>query len=310
MVEFDEILVGVVGVRDLSLIDVVGGVCERQGPVDDVDRRRIEARGGDAVAGEGLAGDGVDDGFGDGRKIALPLSRGGHNGGIQERGGGLPETGVAAEDECLVMDDRPAKRSAELIAVQRRLSKRVPCVRVEVAVAEKLEERTMELIGARAGNHVDNSVSEAAELRAEVAGFNAELVQRVRIGHRVACVAEAGDVGAAVKVVVCGPHGGVRSAIDKRALGREAQCNGILRTLNARGKGQQGISVAVDEGKFTDLLAVDGLADYRVGGVDGGHAALDRNGGSGFADLEFCVDTRKLTYLQHDAGLPERTEPG
>ena len=109
------------GLGTCALKNVVGEVRERHVLVHDVRRGRIEPVDGNLIVRELVAADRIDDRLGDRGEIARTFGGRGNYGGAQKRGGGLAQPGVSAEEEGLILDDGAAERSAELVAVQRRL---------------------------------------------------------------------------------------------------------------------------------------------------------------------------------------------
>ena len=99
-------------------------------------------------------------------------------------------------------DDRTADGAAELVLVQGVSGCGEVAVRVEYAIAQKLECGAMELITARLGDDVDHPARALAELRVVVAGLYAELLQRVRERERVVHVGHLIHVVAAIQKIV------------------------------------------------------------------------------------------------------------
>ena len=86
--------------------------------------------------------------------------------------------------------------------MQRRFRGRAPRVGIEVCVAQKLEQRTVNLIGAGLREDVDDTAREASELGVIVVGHDAELFHGIGIRRDVAGVAEACHVRSAIEKIV------------------------------------------------------------------------------------------------------------
>ena len=97
---------------------------------------------------------------------------------------------IGAEEERLVPDDRAARGGAELILPQRRDRGLEEIARVQNVVAQEFEHRAVKLVRAGFRHHVEHRAAVASELRAEVAGDEAEFLHRVGIRRGVAGVAE------------------------------------------------------------------------------------------------------------------------
>ena len=96
--------------------------------------------------------------------------------------------------------DRPADRSAELVALQRIVSRREEIPRVDVAVAQKLEQAAVELIGARLVTTFIVPPRMEPVAGRESAGLHTEFLDRVGKGERQV------DVGVVVVVVAAVHH--------------------------------------------------------------------------------------------------------
>ncbi len=100
---------------------------------------------------------------------------------MRAQGSGGAEALVIAEDEQLVLDDGSAERTTELIAVELRLGGVEERTGVERAVAEELEGRAVDLVGAGA----DGGVTTAPPARPYSAGATL-------VSTRNSCMASAG----------------------------------------------------------------------------------------------------------------------
>ena len=166
----------------------------------------------------------VDERRTEGNRAAAVARRGGQRGEVagQHRGRwhpagqvgrDLPEIRalVAAEKEHPVAHDRTAERAAVLIALQAVILSRAvgqyfgkPAGRVEVAVPDEFERIPVERIGAGLGHRADRGARVHAVLRAQAAGRDAELLQRVRKWQR--------QVQVVLRIVVRGAVEQVRHA--------------------------------------------------------------------------------------------------
>src|SRR4029453_19186169 len=92
------------------------------------------------------------------------------------------------EEECLIFNDRTPSRHAELILLERwaRLAGRCEeGPRVELFVAEKLKECSMQVIGARPHNQADLCTRLEAVLCRIVARLHPKLLNRVNRGAKI-----------------------------------------------------------------------------------------------------------------------------
>ena len=120
----------------------------------------------------------------------------------------VPQRLIAAEVESLVVPNWTTDREAVLIPLVLRLQwlsvnrKRVllPAVSVHLVIAQKLEDRSVDLIGARLADSIKDPAAVAAVLGAVAAGDDVELAHRLD-AHQNACRAARGtgvviDIGA------------------------------------------------------------------------------------------------------------------
>src|SRR5207248_9050489 len=105
-------------------------------------RNRAQAAGWYLVVGHGIAGNRVDQPRGNGGKVAAPLRRRRHKLYLSARYVAHARALVGAEVEQLVFYDPPSYTAPELVALQLILCDReeLPCV--QLAVAQKLKQRT------------------------------------------------------------------------------------------------------------------------------------------------------------------------
>jgi len=69
-------------------------------------------------------------------------------------------------------------------------------------IADELEHRPMELVGAVLGDHVNDAAGITAILCVVAVGLNPEFLDGIRVGQNVTGVAQVGHVYAAVQIVV------------------------------------------------------------------------------------------------------------
>ena len=108
---------------------------------------------------------------------------------------------IAEEAEYLILLNRGAESSTELVTTQRVLFGGEEIPRVEVAVAHEFEQVPMELICARLGNYVYDAAGMNAKLSRQAVGLYTELLQSVRerkgqvdVGKRIIIVAAVHDI--------------------------------------------------------------------------------------------------------------------
>ena len=114
-----------------------------------------------------------------------------------------PETFVIGEEERVVAADSPADRAAELILNEDRLlvlQGLEESGRVEIGIAQILEQRAVKLIGAALQGGVDDRPAGASELGAEIVGLDLEF--RHGIGRDLRHLVGEALVAGAVGVVV------------------------------------------------------------------------------------------------------------
>ena len=95
---------------------------------------------------------------------------------------GQPRALVIGEEEDLVLADRAAQRSSELVLVERPARGRKVVAGVQIGIAQEFENVAVERVGAGFGHHVDLASAEFAVFRVEVARENPELGDGIQVG--------------------------------------------------------------------------------------------------------------------------------
>ena len=215
-------------------------------------------------------------------------------------------SGEAAKEEVFVAADRTTDGSAEamlVVGILRGAYAGVMGDRIEVAVAEELEDGAVEAVRAALGDDADDSRGVAAELGAVVIGDDVELADRVGIGNLVAGVAEAGHVEAAIEIVGDLADESVGRAVNQNLDLLIAEIVDSVDLLDTRNELEETVDVAVDEREIIDLDVGDGLTEGGVAGIDQGDIGADVDGLVCAADLEgrsreaFCM-TERATPLR------------
>src|SRR5262249_39104276 len=153
--------------------------CGKRGENGAGNGRKLRLRN-DAIV-ERLSGKWVGDADAEGAEIAL-VHRGGRDSGELERVIDAAEALVIGEKEELVFPQRPAERAAELVLVkgQSAAADRLEeAGGVQLGIAQKLPQFSVELVGAALDGGVDDGTGCAAELGAVIVGLDFELLQRV-----------------------------------------------------------------------------------------------------------------------------------
>ena len=217
------------------------------------------------------------------------------------------------EEEDLVPHQRPAHGAPVLMAREGwRRAHIEEVARVHLAVAEELEPRPLEPVGARLGRDVDDAPHHAPVVGRKRVGDHAELLDRVdaqrRIGRRDRRHAGiAPHVGAVDQEAVrSSPH-----AVDvqRHAALRRRRAQFLGELDDARLQRREHDVVAPVQRQLLDCLLEDD-------GRERGRTRLDERtltaDGDGFlrrADLQDHVEARLLGDFQRDAGLHAGPEP-
>ena len=224
-----ELVPAVENVRRLR-VAVAGLVRQRHVVVEQLRRDRVEARGWDHVAGKRLAALRIADRR-PAREVAGALRRVRHHPRV---GGAAPvaEAFVVAEHECLVLDDRPAGRAAELVLIEGRLGHGKAVARLERIVAIEPPARALPPPGTRARDDADDRAGVAAVFRVEGVREDAELVDRVRRRPQHEAGVERVVVGRAIEQEIVRL---VAHAVDVEAAGGVAEAaRGRVARLSAQ----------------------------------------------------------------------------
>ena len=238
-------------------------------------------------------------------QIALPPRVGHHRREGIGRRRVLPSALVVAEEEQLVLEDRPADRAAERIAreVGLRAARPVrgPRRRRQLVVTQIVEAVAAELIGPRLDDHVDDGAGHVAELRRVVVRLDADLLHRIR-----ARLVEDAVVDALVRV----------DAVDREVVALDALAVDRRPAAAAHGVELVGIrgghpghvqrrrrQVAPLRRQALDLLPFHDLADDRVLGLQHRAHRHDVDPFLDAADLHLEVDARRLRRGQRHLRL-------
>ncbi len=239
---------------------------------------------------------------------------------------------IAAEDPQLVLPKRAADLKARfdnhvLVFVghvvfgsgvepgggvqrrQRRVSRQaaVCVVGVEGIALEVGQQRSVPLVGALLGKHVDHATQGAAELGFEAAGLDLNLVDELHlVALTDATVLDVGDVDAIHHVDVFAVAGAIDLVAADRA-GSNAALQGFpAGTRSERNEGLEGAAL----GKVVQDLLFHGHGDLTLGRVHHGCGAGDLHGFGDGAYFEFHVHGRQAADGQVNADLLEGTKSG
>ena len=225
------------------------------------------------------------------------------------------EEQLVAAVQQLGNDDRAADRRAVLVALERRDRPIVAIevvLRVERRMARELEDRAVQLVGARLGRGVDLR-DRPAVLRVEQAGDDVELLQRV---HR-----RQQHVGVEVQVGVLDPVERVVVVVDALAgdVQREAVALPAHALLALARRGTVGRGAGDERGELQvvpsiqrqldDRPVLDDRADRRVRGLQQRRAARDLDHLGELADFQRERDPARAAHLHGDVPSLQGAEP-
>ena len=216
---------------------------------------------------------------------------------------------VAGEEEGPLAQDRAAQGGAELLPLQFLRLAREEVARVEGVVAHEVEQRAVELVGARLGGRVQR----AAGLR-ELGGVGAlldlELLQRVdgRLDQRPALVV-VGDVGAVEHerglVAADAADRGARDVVGADA----EQVAAAGQQHRPGGEARQLVEAAAVQRQVDDLGVGDDVAEGAGLAVEERGVAVDDGALGQRADRELDVGAGRLAHLHRDRLDDRRLEP-
>ncbi len=240
-------------------------------------------------------------------EIPGPHPRRRHRRRLRQRALG-PRRLVVAEEERPAAHERPAEHAAEDVLVERPLAHAgpvvVPGVGVQRLVAEELEQRPVELVGALLHRRVDHGAGGLAELRGIRPRLHLELLQRVhRRRHDLGtALLEVGRhrivVGAVEGVVV--PGGEVAVGVEERVL---AAAGDAGRGDDHAGGQQRQLGVAAAEQRqVAHLPLVDDRPDVCRLRLQQFTAPGHRDRFGERSHLEHEVDAAPILHAQCDLG--------
>src|SRR5271167_211908 len=226
---------------------------------------------------------------------------------------------IVAEEENLVLANRTAKGSAELVLIEGPPRGRKVIARIEIRVAEEFKTVAVKRVGAGFRDDINLPAAEFAILGVKVVRQNAKLGDGIEIGnHRCAVVYVLLDV-ASVDDETVGKFAlsvNRNSAGIQIARGREYACthilNGIARDRgdgnNARLQGQQIGEAAAVQGHARHLSARNHLTVLCARRVDSEWRIDDQYGVRPLANDQDRVDSQCAVGINHDSGLAVRAE--
>jgi hypothetical protein len=193
--------------------------------------------------------------------------------------------------------------------------------RIEISVAEELEDVAMKGVRSRLGDHINNTAGEAPVLRVHVARQNAKLGNGIKVRDNAGLLSDSLLYAGPVQVI-----GVVRLtlAVNRKLPGVKLSCCGNSveaapgagiagaacgNRRHARLHSEQiGIAAAI-EGNIDNLFALDGLSDLRIRGLDLSRVFGDGNGFIRLSDLQNNVDAEYSVDIDVQAGgLPIEIE--
>jgi hypothetical protein len=243
---------------------LVTGTVGQRNAIEKVARHRIQTAGRDLVIGDRLARHGIDELGSDAREVASPLRRGWDE--PDDAGGRAANARalIAAEIEQLVLDDRAAHGSAELVALQRILHGSEELPGIHCAVAQEIEHRSVDLVGTGTGDDVDHAAAGIAELRREIARLQIEFLHRIRVRERQARVQVGVVMAGAVELEIHLRHsravdtGGFLPRIDAAVA---ADAAGIAAEIHCTGRQiDQPLRAPALQRQLLDAFLIDQLA--------------------------------------------------
>ena len=314
VIELQRRFVGAQRIRTADFVEAVGQVGQWDVLVLNRLRRRIEARRRNDASGKGLSRERIVRPAGRLREIARALERRRHHRGVAIVRLFLSQPRVADEEKRLLLRDRPAKRAAVLVAIERVVgrwcARRHPPRSVQLLVAEELERGAVEHVRPGFRDHVHDSRRVASVLCRVAVGQHPELLDRFRVGRRVPRAAETGRVVPSIQLEVDRAHLRPAGTVDRGQLLRPAERVRVVVAGNAAGETQQRIQVAVDEREVQHFVLTHRSRERRGCRVHERRVPRDRHGFADVAELNRGVDPGVASDLEDDARLREILEAG
>jgi hypothetical protein len=167
----------------------------------------------------------------------------------------------AAEEEHPVAANRSTGKPAVLLALQEVLVGRKEVLGGELTIPQIPEQATVQVVGPRSRDRVDDGAGAVALRGAVVAGLNAEFLERVRKRERLILLVIRVGVAGAVETERDLPRLGAVGRHAQRAGNRLPRLTIHRRQHHAGDQGAQGRGVAAVERELDDALGIDDLAE-------------------------------------------------
>ena len=214
----------------------------------------------------------------------------------------MPGALVISEEESPVAHDRSAHGGAELVLMKSRprLPRRIgeEVVGIQLVVAQELEYRAVELIGAALDGGIDHRARRVTEFRREGAGLDFEFLHRVHRGrNRDAVASDRASVGHGIVIDSVQRdlvRGEAAAARDEREIRPHAEHGRRVAGEQTQRKGIPSV-----ERQFEDLLVLDHLAQRRCLGLQQRSHFLDFDHLAHLARLQGDTDGGRLVHLKH-----------
>ena len=222
----------------------------------------------------------------------------------------MPGALITAEEEQFVLDDAATGHAAELAALQGVAQRGRVLARVEIAIAQELEEIAVESVGSRLGYDIDHTARVQPVLGRQSVGLHAEFLHRVRERNRHVHVAEGVVIIAAVQQVVqaVGRPAGHRKLAGSVGAAHVLAARQVAPVQGHRAGGdsrdhQQVGQVTPIERQIHDPLRLDDLRYRRIPRLHHAGAGLHFHRLRQCAHLQRDVLREVLRHLQRDARL-------
>src|SRR5579885_2884179 len=229
-------------------------------------------------------------------------------------GGSVALAVVIEKEESFIPYNRPAQVAAELIEVVGALGSAAPVVfprvRIESFIAEKFERRSVEVIRAGLGDHVDDAAAGAPDLGRIVIGIDLELLDGV-FAEAVRIAAGAGASSGLSKEDVIGVGAIHQKAVGRAALAAEGEVAGARGIAHdARRQYREIKKVPPVDRQAGDLLGGDRGAGLRSRELDNRRFRGDAHSLLRSAHLEGDVDGCNGADVELEPVAPGGLESG